>query len=382
MNSLSQLLKKNLYIVAATIISLGSILPGIIMPLQAAAAPGMVTTRSVQLSDGSPSATSVTYQIKFTTASAGVLQSVAIDFCDESPIIGSSTCSKPSGMTVGSSSLSTTNLPTGQGSWSASVINSAHTLLISNTANTTSVGASANITISTAGFVNPSTANHTFYARILTYTTNNTGYTSGSVGTPVDQGGVAMSTSDTIGVSATVQEQLTFCVSASSSIGTGCSTNVTTPSVTLGSGTPPILGTSVSSSNVYFQVTTNAQGTTNVNLKGTSGNLVSGTNNIPAKGATSGTLTSGTNGQFGARIGTITGTGTFTASSPYDGAASNYAMETGGSGVDSTYGDTVASGTGVLADKLAPLEFAAVAGSATPAGVYTAQFSLIATSSY
>lgn len=334
------------------------------------------TSNSIQMSTSAPSATSATYTIKFTTATTSNIQGVVIDFCSNSPILGTS-CTAPSGMTVGSTIGTIVGLNPTSG-WAGAVSGGKLTLTNASGASVTSGTA---VTIPISGFTNPSTTG-TFYARIVTYATNTAAnaYTSASPGTHVDDSGVALSTTTSIQVSATVAESLTFCVSAAAP-GNGC-TSTTTPSIELGHGTPVILDTSaVDTATVYFQLSTNASGATAVNMKGSSANLTSGSNTIPATGATAATITAGT-AAFGMRSsGGTGGTGTVTATAPYN-SGSQYGMDDTGSGVTATYGDQIASASGAILNVNTPLVFAATAGATTPAGIYTASYSLIATSSY
>jgi hypothetical protein len=380
MQTIIQAIQRSTYAFAVFAIAFAAVLPALLAPLNASAA--QITTRSVKMSSSATSAASVTYEINFTTATTGVIQAVVVDFCEESPILGNATCTIPTGMTVGTTVASQTGLTAG--TWTGSTIQSGKTLVVSNGSGA-SVASGQAVSMTVGGFTNKSTAG-TFYARIFTFSTTvgANAYTSGTPGTHIDSGGVALATTNAIGITATVQETLSFCVSAAAP-GNGC-TGTTAPTIILGNGgSPSILDTAaVYTSTVYHQLSTNAQGATIVRIKGSSA-LTSGSNTIAptATSTTPFTITAGT-AAFGARSSVGTGgTGTVTPQAPYNNGA-QYGLDTTTSNdnVTSTYGDTLASATGPILNVNSPLVFGATAGAATPAGIYTASYSLIATSSY
>lgn len=381
MPQIIQAIQRSGYLVAVFAIVFASLLPALLAPLNASAA--QITARSIKMSSSAINATGVSYEINFTTATTGVIQAVVVDFCEESPIIGNATCTKPTGLTIGTGTATQTGLTAG--TWTAATIQSGKTLVVSNGSGA-SINSGQAVSVTVGGFTNPSTA-ETFFARIFTFTSTATAnsYTSGTPGTHLDDGGVALSTTNSIGITATVQETLTFCVSAAAPTA-GCG-GTTTPAIILGNGgTPSILDTAaVYTSTVYFQLSTNAQNATTVRMKG-SANLASGSNTIPGTGATAATITAGTAG-FGMRSAAGTpvggGSGTVSPAAPYN-SGTQYGMDstTVNDNVTSTYGDTIATATGAILNVNSPLTFGATAGATTPAGIYTANYSLIATSSY
>lgn len=382
MNTVSQILKKNAYIAAAAIVAFSALLPAMLAPLSASAA--QVTTRSVQISSSVPSATGVTYQTKFTTATTGVIQGVVIDFCSNNPIPGVA-CTAPTGLTVGTGTVTQTGLTAG--TWTATVLGG-KALEIKNSSGA-SVTAGTAVTISTTGFVNPSAVNSTYFARIFTYATTAAAdaYTSTAPGAFVDNGSAALSTAKGVNVSATVMETLNFCV-YKLAIGTGCTpdvsevspTSITPLSIILGTGSPATIDDqAVYTDTVRFQLSTNALGATTINLKGT-GTLTSGANTIAAAGTTS-AIANGS-GKFGTNVSATStgGTGTVSATPNYTNAGGNYGLVT--ANVTSTYGDPIATSTGPIANANSTMTFGVSASPTTPAGIYTAAYSLIATSSY
>ena len=124
-----------------------------------AAAVGQVTTRSIKMSDSTPGATNVKYTVSFTIATTGVVKAVDVDFCgggaSDTPIIGDSNCSIPTGMSLAGVAVTSpvTGLSPTTG-WTASVVNSSHTVDISN-ASGASITAPATVTFELTGITNP-----------------------------------------------------------------------------------------------------------------------------------------------------------------------------------------------------------------------------------
>lgn len=357
------------------------LIPGLTSHASAA----LVTSRSIKLSDATPSQASVSYQLTFTPVTTE--QELIVDFCSDTPFIGS-TCA-----------FAATTVPNVAGVTSSAGTVSAigtgtpvHTIKVTGLTMT----ASSPFTITFGGIVNPSTAT-SFYARILTYATGNaSGYapanTTGSAtttGTYVDSGGDALSTSAQVTVTARVMETLTFCTSAATI--TNCGTT-TTPSVTLGHGSNNILDTSaVDTKPVYTQTSTNAQSGVTVRMKNDSSTTCGGLSSnsgtscsIPAvaSGATTPqTITAGT-AAFGMCV--TAGTANTTATTPYNNAGcTQYGMDdSSASSVRSTYGSPIFSSTGAINSENDTLTFAATASNTTPAGIYTANMSMIATGTF
>lgn len=175
------------------------------------ASAAQITTRSVTMSSSSPSATS-NYEIQFTPVTTGAAD-MDILFCDNTPLSGNS-CTQPTGLSLTSATVSgdgaaydTVDSPNPGGASNNEVGLKTVTL---------TTGSNA---ITLTGVTNPSTSDHTFYVRIETFTggsalanaeseftadgTSMTGLT--------DNGSVALSTSNALGVQAAVLESLSFC---------------------------------------------------------------------------------------------------------------------------------------------------------------------------
>ena len=246
------------------------------------------------------------------------------------------------------------------------------------------------------GIKNP-TNTGTIYARILTYT-NGTGaaaYTSGTPGAHLDEGGVALSITPTIGVSGAVQESMLFCVSKDA-IDPGCTGTLTAPTLKLGQDVGGII--SLNSLDVYTgtintQISTNAVSGAVISLKSSAvgcGGLInsSNTGGCFIKPALQTDIADG-EAKFGVKTGAdnvdaTNGTVRAFPSSGYN--ASTFALNwvTGdGTGVTSTYGDPILDTDSKPANnRNMALTFGASASNQTPAGNYSADLSLIATGKF
>ncbi len=354
-----------------------------------------VSNRSIQMSDsgasggsipsGNGSGTNVSYTVSFglstNAAYAPNMESYIVDFCAESPI-PSDTCTGPAGLDLSTATATGGNTA----GWTITTAASQ----IKATDPTGIVGGST-VTLEMSGITNPSTVG-TFYARIYTYADTTWGGYTGptSIGSNVDYGGIALSTTAAISVSAAVEEQITFCVSGSV-IGAGCS-GLTPSNLVIGHGIPPIVdGTQVDTGSAYIQTTTNAQSGAAVRIKNSysCGGLSSNggvTCPIPPAGSAAIALAAGTP-DYGMNVEPSTGgIGTMDPSAPYNqSGSSKYAMVTSaGNGVTSTYGSQIASSSlsGAVFNVDNILNFAAAVSNVTPANSYTATMILITTGTF
>lgn len=364
-----------------------------------------VQSRSVSLSDSSASGgsitsgvgsgTNVTYQFQFTTTVAA--QSLIIDFCSNTPLIGDS-CTAPTGF---STSSATASKPSGAssaiGTWT--ITKSTNQVKLAGTSAQAAGVQSFNIN----GITNPSTEN-SYYARVTTYADgtfggSTTAYSSAtSPGDYKEYGGLAMSTSNTISITARVMETLQFCVlnvTPTAACANADGTNL--PNITIGHGTNKVLdGSAVDTAQVYSQLSTNAYhgAVIDAHLNNACGGLSrdGGTTcNIGAVnngGSTPTAIQPGNTGGkavFGLNVTNGTGdVGTITADANYSGS-NVYGMDTttaGGQNVTGTFGDQIASSTGPTANVNNTYTFAATAIPTTPAGIYNAEMSLIATGTF
>jgi len=383
MNSFSILKSRQVGLFAVV----GALLLAILLPVIASAA--QLTERSVSLSSASANADDVSYTVNFTANQAA--GAIVVDFCSNSPLVGQ-TCTPPVGLDVTTVSSATTNFTT------VSDID-ANTVLI---ANSVAQGAAVSVTLD---HINNPTNAGALYARIVTYDTalNAADYDSDETAAQdtnrKDEGGAALWILDTIAVSAAVMESMTFCVS-NAVITAGCG-NPVAPTLKLGELTGDVLAltpTAVSEGTMWTQISTNAAKGAVISLKSSAldcGGLVrigGVAGNCDIKPATAG-ITQG-NALFGVKIGTaapatgVTGTpGTLqaVAASGYNTSAFllNFNAVGNATGVTSTFGDPFLDTDEGPADSInMPLTFGASVSNNTPAGLYSADLSLIATGKF
>ncbi|MFZ2545342.1 MAG: hypothetical protein WAW80_05170 [Candidatus Saccharimonadales bacterium] len=350
---------------------LASIIPAV-MPALAAAA--TVTERSVALSSSVKSATATAYNVSFkgVATSTGVFE---IDFCDTAVIGGA--CTPPAGLST-----------TGVGTTGGDTVTATNTNTGVKVVLATPVAGGVAITVPLTGITNPSTAG-VMYARIVTYV-DGTAYTANYVdqdtlGTHLDDGSVALTITDGFSVNGSVLESLIFCASGSASaIGTGCSTNVTSPNLTLGAG--GVLTTVASSGTIKTQVSTNANGGVVVSLKNSSAG--GGLKRAEASTSDIGPLTSAAASiadnasKFGLKLGNLTGGSAVSGSYSTANFFIDYAVDNL-TGVTSPYGSPIYNTAGApINDGTADLTFAANISNLTPAGTYSAALNLIATGKF
>ncbi len=383
----------------------------------------MIETRSIKMSDSTPSATGVQYELTFTPVSNA--QELIVDFCGDTPLL-EATCafSAATVPTVGAGITSSLGTAAQKGSGSP-----VHTIAVTGL---TMVAATPYTITFTAGLTNPTTAaGLSFYARVVTYTTGTaTNYgqadTTGgatSVGAGVvDRGGIALSTVRQVSITARVMETLTFCASGTNIDGSGGASfdacnEATVPTLEIGSGTPKVLsfGT-LDATSAYTQLSTNATSGAVIRMKATNacanaGLSTDGGTNCSIPGITDGTYTSGegpiampvngpanfglfvadgtaTTGISTSTTGNILGDANYNDGVNVNTAAPNtltYGMDnrnTGVNGVRSTYGDVIATSTAPVSRENNQLVFAATPSLTTPAGIYTGNEILIATSMF
>lgn len=387
---------------AAVAVVLGALVPAL-TPLVSAA--GQVQTRSIEMSDATPSHANTSYKVTFTPATTAT-ESMVIDFCSNSSII-SGACTAP----LGFNALASVGFTAGTGTtgWAvdtgASFASASTVALKDGSAPTNALGTSA-VDFTLTGITNPS-GTGSFWARIYTYSddtygSTGTAYTTPqALGTYVDYGGFALSTTTLINVTATVMETLTFCTSgyaAGTPPGPTCGTTgqaLSAPNLILGHGTPQVLdSTQVDTDNAYFQVSTNALTGAVVRMKSHNACANGGLSRdggtscpIPGIGALAGFTPAAA--QFGLHLTAVAGgVGSVVADSDYDGTtATNYGMgnQTIGGTNDptSTYGADIATTAGTASANVNELmTFGAQANVTTPAGVYSVNESLIATGTF
>jgi hypothetical protein len=275
------------------------------------------------------------------------------------------------------------------------------------------------------GITNPSVTG-TFYARIYTFANNSWGTYGGatSPGNYLDYGGIALSVTTVVTITARVQEQLTFCVSSadpatwSNHDCTSGEVGSNPPALTLGHGSPtPVLDSNnVDQGTIYSQLSTNATHGAVINMRNSNtscGGLSADAGTTCAIPATNGgsnagaaAITAGT-AAFGLFVSNSTanangGVGTITPSTIYHNSSHVtiptdlwYGMDTttstgafgGGQAaytgsVTGTFGSVVASASAPVYRVENTYVFAATAALTTPAGIYTANLAMIATGTF
>jgi len=266
------------------------------------------------------------------------------------------------------------------------------------------------VTVDITGMHNP-TAAGTMYARVVTYTdaTDAAGYTSANpdvVGDHLDNGGVAVSVTDTVGVSGAVLESMIFCA-ANAAITKDC-TNASSNLPTVKLGTTVGDSTVIDSSDtyegtVYTQISTNAVSGATVYLKsnttGCGGLAREGAASFAAGCGIKPALAAGINdgdALFGVKTGTAAAAADATTPSgtvrAYDSGSGAYYSDSvfkmnwvsgDATGVTSPYGDPFLDTNGAPVNNMGmPITFGASASNTTPAGKYSADLSLIATGKF
>ena len=226
-------------------IAVASLLLATVLPLLASsntANAAQITSRAVHISDSVAGATDVEYEVEFVVATTGVVGALAIQYCDDSPIVGDSTCADArsfdwaEGTLVLSNQNGTNSTGTvgdaGVTDWVVDDSTDTNGLVLTSaTAASLTAGDIVTFTIGGAGVAdgvtNPTGSNTAFYLRTHTYTALTsvpctTGATCDGAGTDfdfdnaslnnVDDGGVALSTASQLTINARVQEVLTFTV--------------------------------------------------------------------------------------------------------------------------------------------------------------------------
>ncbi|MET0980320.1 MAG: hypothetical protein ABWX90_03630 [Candidatus Saccharimonadales bacterium] len=362
--------------VAAAAVLLGAVAPALVSAAQ-------VTERSIELSSSSADASNVVYRVNFTPTQADATAAVVIDFCENSPVLGEA-CTAPAGFNASTATAS-------GGFTLGTLATPADNKVMVTGAITTSP-----TSVVLTGVHNP-TAAGTIYARILTYADSTVAddYVSTTPGAHLDDGGVALAITPTIGVSGAVLESMLFCV-AKNVITANCDlTGNQPPTLKLGQDVGGVI--SLNSADVYTgtintQISTNAANGAVISLKSSAvgcGGLI---NSSQPSGCfiTPALQTNITQGQpkFGVKTAAdstdVNGTiRAFPASGYNDTTYALNWVSGDATGVTSTYGDPFLDTNSLPANnKNMTLTFGASASNQTPAGTYSADLSMIATGKF
>ncbi len=396
--------------IIAVAFAVAIVLPVIIGTSSVSALP--FTERKITIGSSEAGRDDTIYTANFKPGTTGAVLGFVIEFCSNSPLIGQ-TCTAPAALDTNEATITVTG-------WTVHANTDANTLIITRGAGTYTAGVAETITLGTGaannGIDNPS-ATGSYYARLLSYTTaaGAQGYTDTAPNSPVDSGGVALSTANQLTITAQVQEQLTFCVGTINGAApadctglTGTAVNLGTISAGAASITPVVTGSGGNNVNGAAMVSTNAGFGVVVTYYAEQG---AGTNHQGALRVSGATCNAGSiqtdpcfrspasqtafDGaspaeNFGLTVSTIdTSSGTTTnlvRNANYDGdgtSAQGFAWREDG------LTDTLASSAAgaqpenrVTDEEMLLLRFAARSASTTPTGIYTVVSTYIATSTY
>lgn len=370
--------------------------------LLALAAPGFVsmasaellTERSIAMSTSAIAAEDVSYDVTFTVD--GAAGAFIIDFCKNSAVINTA-CTAPDGFSTASVSTETEDATAS--SVTISAVNRAVKVVMAE-----GMDAESTVNVVLDGIDNPTyLTNGTdgFYARILTYadSTAANGYTAATtIGSPIDGGSVPLATTSAIGVTASVRENMIFCV-ANQTITANCGDAGTLghePNIVLGTG-GSLDASRIDTGSVFAQITTNAVSGAVINLKssatGCGGLMLFGSSVCHILPSTNAGFTLG-NARFGVKTGTATGTSTASGAPAATGTLqpvgdygdTNYFMdyvEDDEVGVTSPYGSPILdTDDAPINNQNMELIFGASISANTPAGSYSATLNMIATGKF
>ncbi len=386
--------------ISIAVLVTASLLPALLtMPAHAA----QMGERSIALDDSSNGKTDVNYTVSFRVATASSVAAVVVEFCSDSPIIGDA-CLAPTGFNIDDLNLVISSATGNILAPTIDTINSdANTLVLGFTATVPTINDLFTFTMGDGdtnraidngnGVINPTNANTSFYARIITYNTvvNAGAYTSTNLGVGnIDDGGIALSTANELTITARVQEVLEFCVgNTDAGVSSDCNdiTGTTIDMGVLDSGS--ITESSDRSpdpeTHGYLMMRTNALNGLTLSYLG--GLLTSGVNTIAAVGTTEAVITPGTtafgidvvnndlNTETASTVDTSNGGGTTNLT--LDAAWDTFNQWTfAGS---PTVADTIATSTTVLDDEMLILDFGGTVSNLVPTGLYTTTITFIAT---
>lgn len=367
---------------AVAALVLATITPGLVPAFASAA---QLSERSVTVSSSSKEMEDVSYTVEFSTTNAGTTGAVVLQFCSDTPLIGVA-CAAPAGFNISAATAA---------GFTPSALDTP-----ANNARVFAGTFAATTVIPVEGVTNPDDAGP-LYVRMVTYDTaeHAEAYVATNIGEDaIDQGSAAVSITDTVGVSAAVLETMTFCVSGTAITTEGCASTTST-ALELGETSGDVVAlsaTDVSEASIYSQISTNASSGAVVNLRSNAidcgGLLLAGDDDCHIGPATAG-IDEG-DALFGLRVAT--------AANPGDGSNSVGAFQAAGetpyysdsifkinfvsgngSGVTGPYGDPILDTAGApVSNKNAQITFGASIANNTPAGRYSADFSLIATGKF
>lgn len=347
---------------------------------------GLITSRSIKMSSseiGTTGGNTTIYSVGFTPVSGQTIGSMVVRFCALNPIIGD-TCDPPLGFNSNHTTLTIQN-QTGITNWTLQTGVSDNNELLFTRPSAAAYTSAVTFDLgngSTTGITNPQTPNQSFYARIMLFgSTSSAAMPSlaNDLAISTDAGGVALSTTNVLNVTAKVQETLVFCVYTQANCAGGGN------AVALGDSNGVLAATNQVYLNATpkFDLASNALGGVMVRLKGDT--LTSGAFTISANGPTcAADSTTSSVEQFGVRVVTYGANQTFPGTT---GDADDFSCNAGfhkfsPAAANTTYGQTFVKTLGATDVSTTSFEIAAKAAGTTEAGVYTSKLQLIATATY
>lgn len=193
MNSLRLSRRKQSYILfIASAVLIATLVYSMLLPASGA----KIESQALQVGTGSPGQ-ATTYNLSFEALTPGVLGSVRVDFCSNSPLVNRP-CTSPVGFDVSQATLVS---QAGPGGFSISSNTNASSLILTRTPASVPAGV---IEFRVANVTNPSDTG-SYYARIYTYPTAD------ASGSESDAGGLAFVMTNEITLSAEVPPYLIFC---------------------------------------------------------------------------------------------------------------------------------------------------------------------------
>ncbi len=230
--------------------------------LRQQASAAQLEPRKLKMSNSTEGLQNVSYDLQFDVGTSGLVGSISIEFCSNSPLYGE-VCDVPTGMDVSGATIATQSGLTGFTVSSANT--TSNRLVITRPPAGAIAGTISHYIFS--GIQNPDNAGSLF-ARLVTYASSDTS------GPSTDDGGLALVIIGALGLNAEVPPYLTFCLGESIS-GLDCTT-ATEDFSDLGN----LIPTATSAAQTQIIIATNASNGYSMWVAGTS--MTSGNNVIPA----------------------------------------------------------------------------------------------------
>ena len=315
---------------------------------------GQLGNRSLELGSAAAGA-ETTHDFEFDIGTSSSVGAFEFEYCENDPFPGES-CDAPTGMDADSATLED---QTGASGFSINTT-SANTIVVTNST-PQSFDAEDEVTFDFDNVTNPTAANEEYFVRIYSYDTE-------SLGTVIDDGGLAFATAETVEVTARVQETLQFCVYT----GNDCNDGGT--EANLG-----ILNTAATeTAESYFDVATNARNGVSVQYIGST--LTSDGEVIDPVDDGNGGFEAASTGteQFGLRLTSIAATDSGTVLGDESGSY----LTNGDYALNEDTPTEIATSGGPIASTTYTVEYMANVDALTPTGVYDTQFEYIATASF